>query len=334
MVDTIIPNTFGIKATTDRYLVVSQLQQLRDALATVRTSASPFLVVGAGSNMVFTNHFHGTILHLDNKGVSLVPPSDADTLYVEAAAGEVWDDFVRYCVSQGWHGAENLVAIPGTVGAAPVQNVGAYGIEAKDIIHSVRAIEVSTGQERIFSNEECRFGYRNSIFKGELVGQYVVWSVTFCLHKAFHPDLQYRAVVDELAALGISNPLPQQLIDVIADIRWRKLPRPEHTGSAGSFFKNPIVPASQYQQLKAIYPDMVVYPAPAGGYKLAAGWLIEHAGWKGRNLGRCGVYEHQALVLVNRGGCTGSEVVALADAITADVKAKYGVTLEKEAIII
>lgn len=334
MVDTIIPNTFGIKATADRYLVVSQLQQLRDALATVRASASPFLVVGAGSNMVFTDHFYGTILHLDNKGVSLVPPSDADALYVEAAAGEVWDDFVRYCVSQGWHGAENLVAIPGTVGAAPVQNVGAYGIEAKDIIHSVRAIEVSTGQERIFSNEECRFGYRNSIFKGELVGQYVVWSVTFCLHKAFHPDLQYRAVVDELAALGISNPLPQQLIDVIADIRWRKLPRPEHTGSAGSFFKNPIVPACQYQQIKALYPGLVAYPAPAGGYKLAAGWLIEHAGWKGRNLGRCGVYEHQALVLVNRGGCTGSEVVALADAITADVKAKYGVTLEKEAIII
>lgn len=329
-----IPNTFGIKTTADRYLVVRQVEQLQALLAEGTLSTAPFLVVGAGSNMVFTNHFPGTILHLENKGIQLVASSDADTLFVEAAAGEVWDDFVRYCVSQGWHGAENLVAIPGTVGAAPVQNVGAYGIEAKDIIHSVRAFEVATGHERVFSNEECRFGYRNSVFKGELAGQYVVWSVIFRLHKAFRPDLHYKAVTDELSAMGIAAPTPQQLIDVIADIRWRKLPRPEQTGSAGSFFKNPIVPAGQYERLKAQHPDLVAYPAPAGGYKLAAGWLIEQTGWKGRDLGRCGVYEHQALVLVNRGGCTGGEVVALADAITADVKAKYGVTLEKEAIIV
>ena len=329
-----IPNTFGIKATADRYLVVRQVEQLQVLLAEGTLSTAPFLVVGAGSNMVFTNHFPGIILHLENKGGSLASTSDDGTLYVEAAAGEVWDDFVRYCVGHGWHGAENLVAIPGTVGAAPVQNVGAYGIEAKDIIHSVRAFEVATGHERVFSNEECRFGYRNSIFKGELAGKYVVWSVTFRLHKDFHPDLHYKAVAEELAAMGISTPTPQQLIDVITAIRWRKLPRPEETGSAGSFFKNPIVPAEQYERLKAQYPDLVAYPVPTGGYKLAAGWLIEHAGWKGRDLGRCGVYEHQALVLVNRGGCTGSDVVALADAITADVKAKYGVTLEKEAIII
>ena len=333
MNDTMIPNTFGIKATADRYLVVSRIEQLRAFLATDGRSNTP-LLLGAGSNMVFTKHFPGTILHLENKGVRLLPSSDADTLLVEAAAGEVWDDFVRYCVSQGWHGAENLVAIPGTVGAAPVQNVGAYGVEAKDIIHSVRTFEVATGRERVFTNDECCFGYRSSIFKDQLEGKYVVWSVTFRLHKAFRPDLRYTAVVDELADRGILTPTPQQLADAITAIRWRKLPRPEETGSAGSFFKNPIVTAGQYEKLKSHHPDLVAHPTPDGGYKLAAGWLIEHAGWKGRSLGRCGVYERQALVLVNRGGCTGDEVLALADAITADVKTKYNVTLEKEAIIL
>ena len=282
--------------------------------------------------MVFTRHFPGTIIHLENKGIRLVE-AQGDDLFVEAAAGEVWDDFVRHCISQCWHGLENLVAIPGTVGAAPVQNVGAYGMEAKDVIHSVRAYELGTGIERVFSNEECHFGYRDSIFKHELKGRYVVGSVLFRLHRTFVPDIRYKALSDALSTAGIAIPTPLQLADTIAKVRWSKLPRPEDQGSAGSFFKNPVVTAEHYQRLKAEYPDMVAYPVP-NGYKLAAGWLIERAGWKGRSLGRCGVYEKQALVLVNRGGCTGADVIALADAITADIQTRFGVTLEKEAIII
>ncbi|MBR3489538.1 MAG: UDP-N-acetylmuramate dehydrogenase [Bacteroidales bacterium] len=327
-----IPNTFGIAATADCYKVVGHEDELRAMLADPALIEKPCLILGGGSNMVFTRHFPGTIIHLENKGVRLVEVQ-GDDLFVEAAAGEVWDDFVRYCISQGWHGLENLVAIPGTVGAAPVQNVGAYGMEAKDVIHSVRAYELGTGVEHVFSNDECRFGYRDSIFKHELKGKYVVGSVLFRLHRTFAPNIRYKALSDALSSAGITNPTPLQLADTIAEVRWSKLPRPEETGSAGSFFKNPIVSAEHYERLKADYPDIVAYPV-ADGYKLAAGWLIERAGWKGRTLGRCGVYEKQALVLVNRGKCTGADVIALADAITDDIQTRFGVTLEKEAIII
>ena len=332
MTNTTIPNTFGIAATADCYQVVSHEEALPSVLANPTLVEKPCLILGGGSNMVFTRHFSGTIIHLENKGVRLMEAHD-DDLLVETAAGEVWDDFVRYCISQGWYGVENLVAIPGTVGAAPVQNVGAYGREAKDVIHSVRAYELGTGVKRVFGNDECRFGYRDSIFKHELKGRYVVGSVVFRLHRTFAPDIRYKALSDALLAAGITSPTPTQLADTIAEVRWSKLPRPEVTGSAGSFFKNPIVSAEHYERLKAEYPDMVAYPV-ADGYKLAAGWLIECAGWKGRSMGRCGVYEKQALVLVNRGGCTGADVIALADAITVDIQTRFGVTLEKEAIII
>lgn len=332
-----IPNTFGIQATADSYVVIRNEAELLDFLQQGTLLHSPFFILGGGSNIVFTQHFRGTVLHLDNKGILPLADSDTDTdpdaILIQAAAGEQWDTFVRHCIAHGWHGAENLVAIPGTVGASPVQNVGAYGVEAKDIIHSVRALEIATGRPRIFTNHECRFAYRNSIFKNELKNQYIVTSVTFRLHKTFRPNIGYKAVSDALAQSGITQPTALQLADTIAAVRWSKLPRPEQVGSAGSFFKNPIVSAEQYAGLKEQYPDMVAYPAP-DGYKLAAGWLIEHAGWKGRTLGRCGVYEKQALVLVNRGGCTGSEVLALADAITSSVQQTYGVTLEKEAIIV
>ena len=329
-----ISNTFGIPATADRYLEIRDEAELRSLLAGGTLSHAPLLLLGGGSNMVFAHHFPGTILHLENKGIRLLEqPSDDEDLFVEAAAGEAWDDFVHYCVAHEWHGMENLTAIPGTVGASPVQNVGAYGVEAKDIIHSVRTFEVATGKECIFLNEECRFAYRDSIFKGEFKDQYIVWSVTFRLHRTFLPDVRYKALADTLAAQGITHPTAAQLCEAIAKLRWSKLPRPEEKGSAGSFFKNPVVGEAQYRELIAQYPDMVAYPVE-GGYKLAAGWLIEHAGWKGRALGRCGVYERQALVLVNLGGCTGQEVIALAEAVTADVQKLFGVTLQKEAIII
>ena len=330
-----IYNTFGIPATADRYITVSAKDELLDLLQhDTLLHTKPFFVLGGGSNIIFARHYPGTILHLENKGIHLVQelPQSQEVL-VEASAGENWDSFVQHCIANGWHGTENLAAIPGTVGASPVQNVGAYGVEAKDIIHSVHTFEVSTGNERTFSRDECRFGYRDSIFKKELKGQYIVWSVTFRLSRTFTPDLRYKAIADAIASSGIETPTPQQLADTIASVRWAKLPRPKETGSAGSFFKNPVVDATQYERLKADYPDIVAYPA-ADGYKLAAGWLIEHSGWKGRSLGRCGVYSKQALVLVNLGGCTGQEVINLADAVTADVYKKFGITLEKEAIIL
>lgn len=328
-----IYNTFGLPATADRYLVVRDEGRLRTLLSTNQIN-HPYLILGGGSNMVFTKHFSGTIIHLENKGICLLEKSPSqDDVLVEAAAGEVWDDFVHYCIAHGWYGAENLVAIPGTVGAAPVQNVGAYGVEAKNVIYSVRAFDIFTGQERIFTNAECQFAYRNSIFKGALSNHYIIWSVVFRLHKVFAPDLQYKALSDALQSACIKNPTPQQLADIITEVRWRKLPRPEQMGSAGSFFKNPVVSVEHYERLKSLYPDIVAYSV-SDGYKLAAGWLIEKAGWKGRDMGRCGVYEKQALVLVNRGGCSGSEVLALADAVTDDVQKLFGVILEKEAIII
>ena len=328
-----IYTTFDIKATADRYYTATTRDELLHILSLQPVHDNPLFILGGGSNVIFTQHYPGTILHLENKGISLLHETAQGHVMVEAAAGENWDTFVQYCISHGWHGAENLAAIPGTVGASPVQNVGAYGCEAKDIIHTVRTIEIATGRERLFTRDECQFGYRNSIFKNELKGQYIVWSVIFSLSKTFIPNLNYKAITDVLERNGVKNPTPQQLADTVADIRWAKLPRPEETGSAGSFFKNPVVDTSQYQQLKSRYPDLVAYPTNEG-YKLAAGWLIEQAGWKGRSLGRCGVYGKQALVLVNLGGCTGQEVTNLADAITADVRHQFGVTLEKEAIII
>ena len=338
-----LPNTFGIESGAKRFVVVHSEEELREFVGRYNlsggaTSEEPLLIVGAGSNMVFTRDYPGTVLHMANKGIRLLEDygqgtDSARTVFVEAAAGEVWDDFVRHCIAQGWYGAENLVAIPGTVGAAPVQNVGAYGKEAKDIIHQVHTVDTVTGETRDFSNEECRFGYRNSFFKSEEGKRYVVVSVVFRLQRDFTPDLSYKALREAVASRGLSSPTPEQLADLIAEVRWSKLPRPEETGSAGSFFKNPVVPVSQYEALKVQYPDLVAF-AVGDGYKLAAGWLIERAGWKGRTLGRCGVYEKQALVLVNRGGCTGAEVVLLADSIIADVKEKFGVTLVPEAIIV
>lgn len=326
-----IYNTFGIQATADNYLEIRDLASLKELLS--RPLPSPYFIIGGGSNVVFTRHFPGTVIHMANKGIEILPSENAGRVFVRVAAGEVWDDFVRFCIANQCYGAENLVAIPGCVGSSPVQNVGAYGVEAKDIVHSVHAVEVATGRERVFANHECQFGYRSSIFKTQLKDQYIIHSVTFELSRTYSPNIQYKALSDALDLAGLQHPTALQLADTIASVRWAKLPRPEEKGSAGSFFKNPVVAPDHYQKLLGQYPDLVAFPVE-GGYKLAAGWLIQRAGWKGRALGRCGVYERQALVLVNLGGCTGQEVVDLAEAVTRDVNRLFGVILEKEAIII
>lgn len=326
-------NTFGIEAKADKAIVIEN----EGEIASLLPLQKPYYVLGGGSNVVIHGDYHGTIVVMRNKGIRQILEDgkpNKDCILVEAQAGEIWDDFVRHCITQGWHGAENLIAIPGTVGASPVQNVGAYGIEAKDIIEEVNAIEIATGSKRTFKNGACRFAYRNSIFKQELAGQYIVTSVVFRLSTQFRPNLSYKAVANALAERGIAHPTAQQLADTIANVRWSKLPRPEETGSAGSFFKNPIVTGAVYDSLRERFPDMVAHEAGDGLYKLAAGWLIEHAGWKGRSLGPAAVWSKQALVLTNQGNATGRDILRLADAIVADVNALFGVTLEKEAIVL
>ena len=342
-------NTFGIDAKASMFVEYDTEKGLQQLLESGLLHNNPFLVLGGGSNMVFANDYNGVIVHPGNKGVIAERECNTpcandfngyncsalseDKVLVDVAAGEVWSDFAWAMTRKGYYGLENLVEIPGSVGAAPVQNVGAYGVEAKDVIAYVTAYEIATGDKRIFTNKECKFGYRDSIFKNELKNKYIVLSVCFMLSKTANAKTNYSALLKVLSEKGIATPTPLQIAECIAEIRGEKLPNPKDVGSAGSFFKNPIVTHSQLEEIQQNYPDVVSYPA-GDKYKLAAGWLIEKCGWKGRTLGNAGVYPKQALVLFNNGGCTGAEVVALANAIEADVESRFGVRLEKEAIII
>lgn len=326
-------NTFGIDAVADRFVVLRSVDDYRSLLHSGLMMQMPFFVLGGGSNVVFTGDFRGLVVHPANKGIRLLEKQDG-CCYVEAQAGEVWDDFVRYCIAFGWHGLENMVAIPGCVGAAPVQNVGAYGREAKDVIARVHCFDIASGEERWFEASECGFDYRWSRFKGDLKNRYLIDRVVFRLTSDYSPLLSYKALASALAEQGYVNPTAVQVAKAVTSMRDSKLPNPKEIGSAGSFFKNPVVPASLAAQLLRNYPTMVSFPVDEQHTKLAAGWLIEQCGWKGRSEGHVGVYEKQALVLVNRGGCNGNEVQALAQRITSDVEAKFGVTLECEAIFV
>lgn len=324
-------NSFGINAVAKAMLTVENSDEIPGIIAEGMLANRRTLFLGGGNNIVFVGDFDGLVVRMANKGIAVVD-EDADSVLVRAEAGEVWDDFVWQCLENQWYGLENLVAIPSSIGAAAVQNIGAYGVETKDFIHQVKAYDITDGTERIFSNADCRFGYRDSVFK-HTDERYLIVSVTFRLSKTPKLNLSYSAISNYLRDNDISNPSPKQLAQCITDLRWSKLPKPEVTGSVGSFFKNPVVTASHYETLRERYPDIVAYPA-GDGYKLAAGWMIEKSGWKGRTLGRAGVYEKQALVLVNRGGCDGHDVVRLANAVIADVETMFGVRLHPEAILI
>lgn len=326
-------NTFGIDVKARRMVSLRSRKDYEALLASGMLRKEPFVVLGGGSNMVFTSDFDGVVVHPDNVGIRLLEVRDGH-YYVEAEAGVVWDEFVRRCMTEGWYGVENLAAIPGTVGAAPVQNVGAYGVEAKDVIERVYCYDIATGAERVLENGECAFGYRWSVFKGELKDRMLVERVVFRLDVAYTPRLGYKALTAALTERGIEVPTAQQVADVVRAVRGAKLPDPKFVGSAGSFFKNPVVERACYERLHGQYPDLVAFVVDDDHYKLAAGWLIEQAGWKGRNLGRAGVYEKQALVLVNRGGCTGADVKNLAQAVIDAVEARFAVRLVPEAIMI
>lgn len=296
----------------------------------------PRFILGGGSNLVLTGNFDGLVLHMAIRGRRL-SGEDADAWYVEAGAGENWTDFVAWTLDQGWPGLENLSFIPGTVGAAPIQNIGAYGLEVADRLHSLSAFDFASGCQATFSRNDCRFAYRDSIFKQEgwhVSGRYAITSVTFRLPKAWVALSEYGEVAREMEAAGIHAPMPQDIASAVTAIRRRKLPDPAEIPNAGSFFQNPVVESAVAERLGADFPALPRYPQPSGQVKLAAGWLIEQAGWKGRRLGPVGMYDRQALVLVNHGGATGRDVERAMAAIQAEVHARFGIELTPEPVFI
>lgn len=309
-------NTFGIDVRARKLLVIEPGDEVPPLEGEV-------LVIGVGSNMVFTKDYEGTVVILAKKSQFSISNSQ----FVTAWAGTVMDDLIQWTLDHNLYGLENLSAIPGTVGASAVQNVGAYGAEAKDLIESVEAYDLQERRHCTFSNADCHFAYRDSLFKHH-PGRYLILRVTYRLSETFTPNLSYKALE------GLPHDTAQQLREAITEVRWSKLPRPEEHGSAGSFFKNPVVDELTYLRLKAEHPDMPDAHRSDNGYKLSAGWLIDRAGWKGRTQGRAGVWPKNALVLYNADGCTGDEVRALAATIQQDVKQKFGVTLDPEAIIV
>ena len=313
-------NTFGIAASAHAYLAITEVGQLGALAADARLAALPRLVLGGGSNLLLTGDVDALVLHMALAGRAIVGETATHTL-VRAAAGENWHGFVQYTLDQGLGGLENMSLIPGTVGASPIQNIGAYGAEVKDSFHALSAFDMRRGELVTMDAAACRFAYRDSIFKHEEGRDLIIVDVTFALPKAWQANLRYAELARAVEAAGLRDPSPRQISEQVVAIRRRKLPDPAEIGNAGSFFKNPVVSGAQCAQLLARFPDLVHHTQPDGSEKLAAGWLIDQCGWKGKQLGRAGVYSRQALVLVNHGGATGEEVVALARAIQADVRA-------------
>lgn len=343
-------NTFGIDVKA-RYFAeydsVEELQNIisfrKEKLSTLSTDGNvvlcPLLHIGGGSNLLFLKDFDGLVLHNGIKSIEVVWETDADVI-IRVGGGMVFDDLIVYALNNGWYGMENLSIIPGEVGASAVQNIGAYGVEAKDVITSVELIDLNTGEQKTMTNEECCYGYRHSIFKqADVWGRYAVTYVQFHLSKHFTPRLEYgglQKAVENMkkspAAVGGKETelTAMELRQIIIGMRNSKLPDPKVLGNAGSFFMNPIVTRKQFDTLAEQYPTIPHYEVDDEHVKIPAGWLIEQSGWKGRNLGNAGVYELQALVLVNRGGATGKDIVALSDAVRADVKQKFGIDIHPE----
>ncbi len=321
-------NTFGMDVKASRFVEYASVEELRGLWNAEREAVARALHIGGGSNLLFASDYEGLILHSAIKGYTVVKETEEE-VEVRVGAGEVWDDFVAYTVANGWYGAENLSLIPGEVGASAVQNIGAYGVEAKDLIVSVDTFGLETGEERRFMREECRYAYRESIFKQELKGKYAVTFVTYRLkkHPVFH--LEYGNIRAELEKQGCQVDL-ENVRRIIIAIRQAKLPDPKVLGNAGSFFMNPVVPKMQFEALLAQYPDMPHYPVDDAHVKIPAGWMIDRCGWKGKRVGHAGVHEKQALVLVNCGGATGKEVMHLAEEIVASVRERFGVTIRPE----
>ena len=326
-------NTFGLPATARRLVRVRADADVRRLLDTPMLGLAPKLVLGGGSNLVLTRDVDEVVIKVEVDGLRLVEERH-DAWIVEAGAGMNWHEVVEATLEQGWPGLENLALIPGTVGATPVQNIGAYGVELADRFESLDGVDLVTGRSVTLGPAACAFGYRDSVFKHILAGKTVIMRVRFRLPRPWVPVLGYLELERKVAETGITSPTPRQVFDWVCTIRRAKLPDPARIGNAGSFFKNPIVTEDQCRDIIGRDPHVVHYPMPDGRFKLAAGWLIESCGWKGKTIGRAGVYEKQALVLVNRGDAIGAEVVTLARAIQESVYGRFGIRLEPEPVVI
>lgn len=321
-------NTFGIDETCRRFVEFDTVDQLKSIVSSMTEEDRPLLLIGGGSNLLLTKRFEGTVLRSAIKDYSI--DESGDDILLTCGSGICFDDVVEMCVRNNWYGMENLSIIPGDVGASAVQNIGAYGREAKDVIYKVQAVRIADGKDVVFTNEECQYGYRQSRFKKEWKDQYVITYVTYRLSRTFTPYLDYGNIRAELEKRNIPHPTAQDVRDVVVDIRNAKLPDPKVEGNAGSFFMNPVVSKEKYMQLLALYPQMPHYHIDDEHEKIPAGWMIDHCGWKGKTLSKAGVHDKQALVLVNRGGAKGADVIALCTAIQKDVKEQFGIDIHPE----
>jgi UDP-N-acetylmuramate dehydrogenase len=326
-------NSFGLPAVARTLVRVASDSDVRRVVDHPELGTAPKFVLGGGSNIILTRDMPQVVLKVEVRGMRLAQERD-DAWIVEAGAGENWHEFVAFTLARGWPGLENLALIPGTVGAAPVQNIGAYGLELKDRFESLDAVDLVTGRTVTLHADICAFGYRDSVFKHSLSNRTVITRVRFRLPKAWQPVLGYLELERKMAETGNHAPSAQQVFDWVCAIRRAKLPDPLVIGNAGSFFKNPVVTIEQCRDIIGRDPEIVHYPMPDGSIKLAAGWMIDACGWKGKSVGQAGVYEKQALVLVNRGGAIGSEVMLLAQAIQESVYGRFGIRLETEPLVV
>ena len=325
-------NTFGIDIRT-RYFAEAQSEDDIVRLAgNLQEAYQPLFILGGGSNILFTKDFPGTVLKISSKGIDVIKENE-NFVWVKTNAGENWDDLVKFCVDKGWGGLENLSGIPGNAGTSPVQNIGAYGVEMKDTFCELEAFDLESKRRRIFTKEECEFGYRDSIFKSKFKNRFIILSVTFLLSKKPDISLDYGNIREELSIMNVNQPGIADVRIAVCRIRSRKLPDPAVTGNAGSFFKNPVIQPQEYERLKRSFPGMVSFPQD-GKIKLAAAWLIEQCGWKGKRAGDAGVHSSQPLVLVNYGNATGTEILNLGEKIKDSVNDKFGIMLETEVNVI
>lgn len=321
-------NTFGIDCSARYFVAVKSIPELKGLLS--KNIHSELFILGGGSNMLLTQPLESLVIHIDLKGIEIIK-DESQKVWVKAMAGENWHEFVQFCIKHNFGGLENLSLIPGNVGTAPIQNIGAYGVELKDTFLNCETLNIETLEERVFSKEECQFGYRNSIFKNELKGKYIITSVTFELSKTDHSkNISYGDIQKVLDEKNIKDPSIKDISEAVITIRQSKLPDPKILGNSGSFFKNPVISLKSFEEFKTRFPEAPFYELTPNEFKIPAGWLIEKAGYKGKRFGDAGVHKNQALVLVNYGSATGKEIWALAMDIQHKVKELTGITIEPE----
>ncbi len=320
-------NTFGIEISATYFLIVHTIQDFLKVRKYAIFDQFPILILGGGSNILFTKNYDGIIIKNELKGISLEKEDD-ENVWIKASSGENWHDFVQWCVDKGYSGLENLSLIPGSVGAAPIQNIGAYGVELKEYCTAVEGIELASGKQKVIPASDCKFGYRDSIFKKPGKNKFFITAVNFKLNKHFIPNIEYAALKDALK--GKDNLSIPDVSKAVIEIRQSKLPDPKKLGNAGSFFKNPEITQAQFKKLKKNHPLIVAYPLENGNCKIAAGWLIEQCGWKGKKLGNAAVHNKQALVLVNDGNASGKEIFDLSQQILESVEVQFGIKLDSE----